>query len=458
VFLFLGAAVNLSAKTWKVYPTMTRAAIQAVINQAKDLDLIRFYAGTYDFSDTPFSSKPFAGGALIVTNKSLSFVADIGTILLGAPSIVDPTLGYGTSGIIAFNVMNSAVKYISFNGFTFQKFLIAIDSGIQTSYDPVTGDVMAPSCRNFTVQNCRFEDIDRNAISAAGVQQNIAILNNVITWSLRMGIFIDWYWVGDRLGTQPKAGKITIESNEVNARILGIYINRPNKQNRALGYNMSIKNNSFDAAGSDTESRGLEIDGGATDAIIQGNSFTNLTQGLDLNGETTDVGGIIYSYPLTKLNITKNTLVVEAGIFLGNAPCYANKITYNTIGLGGAEAWGVTVYESYNDTLTNNIFFGTGQSCFAVQGSAAASSHNEYFKGNSVKNFICSTNCVHYYMSPYSHDNTAIGICSENATYYDEGVNNTFQCLFLPNSLDPLSKNGFKLSMRSPSDRKPLTN
>lgn len=468
VLLSLGAAVNLNAKTWKVYPTMTRAAIQSVIDQAKDKDQIRFYAGTYDFSATPFSTETLIVGALTVTDKSLSFVANKGTILVGTESILDPTSGIGTSGILAFVVKNSEVKDISFKGFTFQKFLMAISSGIQTSTDPDTGGaVMALSCRDFTVQNCTFQDIARTAITAMGVKRNIKILNNEITWSLRMGIFIDWYWVGDHLGSQPKSGKITIENNDVHARLECVYINR--------GYNMSIKNNSFDADGSDTESTGLAIYGGANAAGIVNNDFTNLFYGLDLNGEKVAVGESVYSYPVTRCNITNNMFIAENPIFLGNEPCYANKITNNTIALGGPYEWacGILVYESYNDTFINNKISGYGPIAIAVEGhdpgsgGSKAYSHNEYFKGNSVKNFTASW--CDYYMNSLTKDNTAIGTCSANAiynaTYVDEGVNNQFKCIFpagspAPLSMNgaPLSMNGFGLSKRNRSDRKPLTN
>ncbi len=453
VFLCLGAAVNLNAKTWKVYPWMTQPAIQLVIDQAKDKDTIHFFAGTYDFSATPFSSKPFTGGALVVNNKSLSFVADNGTILVGAPSTLDPTSGFGTSGIIAFNVMNSVTKDISFNGFTFSEFLFGIISGIETSYDPVTGDVMAPSCRDFTVQGCTFDNIDRCAISASGVQRNIKILNNEISWSLRMGIYFDWYYVGDRLGSQPKSGSITIVNNDIATRILCLYIQRGSK--------ISIKNNSFDASGSDMTSWGSDIEEANAAAIVN-NDFTNLNVGLLLVGYEQMAGGNTYYYPATKCNITKNIFIVEGGIYLGGEACYANKITNNTIALGGTYAWGINPDGSYNDTFTNNKFFGGGDVAVAVtgydntaSGGFAASAHNEYFRGNSVKNFTGTGS--DFYMSPYSHDNTVIGICPENATYRDEGVNNHFQCMYPVTLSAAASKKGVELPKLGHPDRKPLT-
>ena len=462
VFLSLGAAVNLHAKNRKVYPTMTRAAIQSVIDLAKNGDEIVFYAGTYDFSDTPFSNPPWgSGGALIVTNKSLTFTAKTGTILMGAASTLDPTSGYGTSGIIAFNVMNSASKDISFYNFTFQKFVIAINSGIVISNDPdpAIGYVMAPSCRDFSVQNCTFQEIDRNAISTGGVQRNILILNNEITWSLRMGMYIDWYWVGDHLGSQPKLGKITIANNDVHARTECVFINR--------GYKMSIKSNTFDADGSDTMSTGLGIYGGAHAAGITKNNFTNLTYGLDLNGEKKVVGTSVYSYPMTLCNITYNTVIAEGGIFLGNDPCHDNTVAYNTIALGGPDAWGISTIGGYNDTITNNNISGYGIVAIDVEGYDDTSSggfmaqaHNEYFAANNVKKFTATEVGVDYYMNPLTHDNKAIGICYANAiynaNYYDEGVNNKFKCIYPVGTLAYL--NGFQLSKRSRSDRKPLTN
>jgi hypothetical protein len=455
VLLSLGAAVNLEAKVWKVYPTMTRAAIQAVIDLAKDNDTIRFKAGTYVFSDTPFSTKAFAGGALFITDKSLKFVADNGTTLVGADSDLDSD-GVGTSGIIAFIVMNSVTKDISFKGFIFQKFLMAIASGIEISYDPVTGDVMAPSCRDFTVQNCTFQDIDRNAVALTGVQRNIKILNNEITWSRRIGIFIDWYWVGvDHLGIQPKSGKITMTNNEINARQIGVTICRGNK--------MSIENNTFDATGSDWDSEGLEISGGATSASIVKNYFSNLTYGLFLSGDKITAS---VAFPMTKCNVTNNLIFADdGGILLEGSACYANKFTNNKIAVDGPLAWAISVWGSNHDTFINNKILGSGNVAIAVQGfddtasgGFAALSNNELFNKNSVKNFIVFSSGVDYYMSAMSHDNTAIGICPEKATYYDEGVNNIFKCIFKngTTTTTAASKNGFALAKPIHFDRNPF--
>jgi hypothetical protein len=50
-------------------------------------------------------------------------------------------------------------------------------------------------------------------------------------------------------------------------------------------------------------------------------------------------------------------------------------------------------------------------------------------KNNTVKNFTVDTNGADYYAGPDAHENTAIGICKENGTYYDEGANNIWKCL-----------------------------
>ncbi len=464
VLLSLGAAVNLEAKTWKVDSTMTRMAIQAVIDGAADNDTIRFTAGTYDFSATPFSTKPWSGGALVVTDKSLKFTADKGVILLGADSVLDPVSGIGTSGIIAFNVMNSATKDISFKGFTFRKFLFGIISGIEVLYDPAhNNEVLAPSCRDFTVQNCTFQFIDRAAVDPTGVQRNIKILNNKIIWSLRFGMYIDWYWVGDHSGTQPKTGKITMTNNEIHARIIGVLI-----QN---GYNMSIKNNTFDATGSDfAGSEGLYISGGANAPSIVNNKVTNFSYGFDLEDWDFKSGSTVYSYPFTKGNITNNKIKAYDGIWLGGNAFHGNKFTNNTVTVDNtiiaksdALPWGFSAGGSYDDTFTNNKILGSGIVAFDVEGwdytgsgGDKASAHNEIFKKNSVKGFVVYAMGVDYYMNPYTHDNTAIGICPEKATYYDEGVNNIFKCIFLQGSGAANLKNGFTLSTRNHFDRTPL--
>jgi hypothetical protein len=463
-FLCLGAAVNLEAKTWKVDPTMTRAAIQAVIDSAADNDTIRFAKGNYDFSATPFSTKPWSGGALVITDKSLKFVADKGVILLGTDSIIDPGSGIGMSGIIAFNVMNSVTKDISFKGFTFRKFLFGVISGIETSFDPVTGDVMASSCRDFTVQNCTFQEIHRAAISATGVQRNIKILNNKVVWSRRFGMFLDWYWVGDYTGTEPKTGKITITNNEIHARIECVLIQR--------GYNRSIKNNTFDAAGSDyLRNVGLEVSDGANAPSIVNNKFTNLTYGLKLDTWDFVSGATVFSYPMTKGNITNNKINAFGGIWAGGSDgaCHDNKFANNVITVNSAiivpnyKPWGIGAFGSCNNLYIGNKILGTGNVALTAQGwddtasgGDKASTHNELFKNNSVKGFVVNGVGVDYYMNPYTHDNTAIGKCPEKATYYDEGVNNIFKCIFLVGTGGSKLKNGFALSPRNHIDRTPL--
>ena len=453
-FLSFGAAVNLEAATLKVDPSMTRAAIQAVIDSAGDNDTIRFAAGNYDFSGTPFSVRPWStsGGALIVTDKSLKFVADKGVTLTGADSILDGD-GIGTSGIIAFNVNNSATKDVSFKGFVFNKFLMAVVSGVQVSYDPATGaEVMAPSCRDFTVQNCTFQNIHRNVIAPTGVQRNLKIIKNTIVSCRRFGMYIDWSTVGGGTGSQPTSGKITMTNNVVQARVVGVYIIR--------GRNMSIKNNSFDATGSEfTDTEGLIIDGGAVAPGIVNNKFTNLGYALDLNAW--DANG---AFPFTGGKITNNKITASlGGIWSGGRDFHGNKFTNNTITVTDTNAFGIGLYGNYGDTLTNNKILGVGDVAIYVRGfdntGAGGTTHfphHNLLKKNSVKGFAVNEGNADYVMGSVSHDNTAIGICPENATFYDEGTNNVFTCIF-PNDAAPANLiNGFALSTRNHIDRKPL--
>ena len=426
--LFVFAAVNLGAATIKVYPTMTRAEIQAVIDGAADNTTIRFTAGLYDFSDTPFSSSPWIeGGALRVVEKSLKFVADKGTTLLGADSTLDPNTGFGTSGIVAFNVVNSAEKDVSFKGFVFSKFAIGIGAGKQS------GGLFVACCRNFTIQNCVFLSIHRNAIGLTGVAGNIKIIGNTIVQSRRNGLFIDWYWVGDNTHTQPATGSLKIQNNAISvkntvavspAMIFCAYISR--------GMNLNIVNNNFDAAGSTTPNFGLSIGGGAYQPKIINNDFTNVDYGLDLNGETTAKG----TFPFMGAKVINNRVTAYGGIWAGNGTCRKNTYKNNKIHVAGSGAWAFGVYGCYDDTIISNKISGNGIVAFEVAGydqtatgGQKVDGYNEIFNKNSIKDFAPEAGGVHYSCNKYTHDNIMIGNCKENGTYHDAGTANIWRCL-----------------------------
>lgn len=427
--LLLGAAVGLEAATVKVDPTMTRAQIQAVIDAAKDKSTIRFKAGTYDFSSTPFVSTPFDGAALVVNDKDLKFVAEKGVILLGKASALNSS-GFGDSGIICFLVTNSPEKSVSFKGFAFNKFLFGIISGICLSWDPVNHMAStAPSCRDFTVQNCVFQNIDHLAVAATGVVRNIKVIHNTVVWSRRYGIQFDWFWLAGHLQTQPAAGKITMTNNEIHARTYGVYITR--------GLNMSIKNNVFDNSGTDEYyNDGLNIEGGATGASIVNNRFSHVFCAIDLGGFDYDNGSTVTRFPLTKAKVTNNKIsAAVGGIWTGGQAVYGNTFQNNTIAVGTALGWGIATWGGHNETFTANKISGTGEAAISIRSledfwepGLAGAGHDNIAKKNSVKAFA-GIYGFHYYYDSHTYDNEAVGICAENGMVHDEGTNNRFTCL-----------------------------
>lgn len=424
--LSLGAVIPPDAATWKVDPSMTRAQIQAVIDGAADNATIRFTAGTYDFSAAPVSDWPDVDGALVVNDKSLKFVADKGAILVGADSVIGSN-GYGTDGIIAFEIANPVDKDVSFKGFTFRKFLAAIRSGILISASP---DQVFDVCgRDLTVQNCRFEEMHRYAVRATGLQRHAKFTGNTVVWSLRGGFYLDWWSVGaEHVATQPAAGTIKIQNNKINARCGGVWIER--------GAWITITNNDFDATGTDYPADGIWIEGGATAAKIVNNDVFLAYYAIGLESEKLQAGATLHTYPVTKCNITNNRINAIEGIDFDGPATSANKITNNKINLFHPTwSYGIWMNGNAGDTFANNKIAGVGVEAISVEGyddtgtgGFAASPHHNTFKKNSVRNFV-PTDC-HYYFDAFSHDNTAVGICAENATYDDEGVNNKFTCIF----------------------------
>lgn len=425
-FLACGAVIPPETAVWKVDPAMSLAQIQAVIDGARDNDTIRFTAGTYDFSTGPVSDWPHIAGALVVAGKSLKFVADKGAVLVGADSDIGSS-GYGTDGIIAFEIANPADKDVSFKGFTFRKFLAAIRSGILISASP---DQVFDVCgRDLTVQNCRFEEMHRYAVRATGLQRNAKFTGNTVVWSLRGGFSLDWWSVGvDHVAAQPAAGSIKIQNNKINARCGGVWIER--------GARITITNNDFDATGTNYPADGIWIEGGASAAKIVNNDIFMAYYGIGLESEKLQSGATLHTYPVTKCKIANNRINAIEGIDFDGPATSANKIMNNKITLIH-DTWGYGIWlcGSAGDTFTNNTISGVGNEAISVKGfddtatgGFAASPHHNIFKKNSVRNFVASD--VDYSFDAFSHDNTAVGICPENAAVRDEGVNNRFTCLF----------------------------
>ena len=74
------------AKTWNVFPRMSRAEIQDKIDWAKDGDKIKFHKGTYDFSQEAIIGSYVNGGLFVIAEKSLTIIGKPGNLIIGLDS------------------------------------------------------------------------------------------------------------------------------------------------------------------------------------------------------------------------------------------------------------------------------------------------------------------------------------------------------------------------------------
>ena len=433
VFLIFFSSNFAYAKRWNVYPgpdgESTRLAIQAVIDTAKDGDVIYFNPGTYDFSLAPANYFFQNGGALQIIDKSLTIKGAPGSIIVGSDVVHDPDTGY-MKGINGFWVSNSnAHKDVTFSGLTFQTLMIGIFSAnTNGEYSPV---IYYSNLRDLLVKDCTFIDMKRNGISAAGIQGNLTIANNSIKGSSsRFGMYIDWYFEPGGEEWQPKNTLVTIKDNSIDGFICGIYCLRPS--------NMLIKGNAFSNGNC-----GIWFPCGLKNGgTIANNTLSYLGTGIEVDAYTYLLNGVPFKEVAQGITLKYNIFsrIWNTGISFSGDIAHSNSIVYNTID----RCWGFGIYsEGYNNEYKNNIIQGVGIHAVVLSGQDQTAyggltwgAHNEYFKNNSVSGFIPqdpnNPGIIgwHYQLDTYTHDNTVIGIQSENATYVNNGTNNIFKFVY----------------------------
>jgi hypothetical protein len=431
VFLIFFSSNFAYAKKWNVYPAMARVAIQAVIDTAVDGDVIFFNPGTYDFSLAPPNYYFQNGGALQITEKSLTIKGAPGSTILGAPVEIDPDKGW-MRGINCFWILNSdARKDVAFDGLTIQTFMNGIFA--VNSSGEINSVVYYSNLRNLAIKNCTFLDIERSGIGVAEVQGDITIANNTINGgrtSSRFGIYFDWYRQPGNREWQPKNTLVTVKDNSIGNMRFGIYSLRVS--------NILIRGNVVSNA-----QIGIVIGGGLRNAAaISNNTFSNLSDGIEISGSTYPLGGVTFEEVAQGITLKSNVFsnISSTGISIWGDLAHTNSIVYNTINMGSGSA----IYsEGYNNEYKNNVIQGYGD--YAVNLSGVDNSaysgltwgaHNEYFKNNSVADFNPQDPSNpgnagwHYQLDAYTHDNTVIGTLSENATYINNGTNNIFKFVY----------------------------
>jgi len=416
------------ARQWNVYPQWTRGAIQAVIDNARDGDMIYFNRGTYDFIAAPTQDP----GALQIIDKSLTVKGAPGSIIVGAPlsSYEPPWIG-----IKCFYILNpDANKDVTFDGLTFKAFFNAI-----ISWNPGDGDG-GPNLRNLVVKNCTFLGMERQGIVIDGAQGNITISNNRINGdraSSVYGIYIDWYFQPGNLEWQPENTLVTITNNSISG------FGRVGMNGAAFLNNRASKMVITGNVISNSVSGIIFDDGLKNGAIISNNTLSDIeTIGVQVRSATEILNGALFQLVARGLKLTNNNLfnIGSWGIYIYGDLAHSNFIAYNRINMGSGSA----IYsEGYDNQYIGNTIRGYGYQAVILGGGDNSAdggliwgAHHEYFLNNSVSGFTPQdpNNPPNigwdYELSGYTHDNVVIGNRTGNATYVDYGINNIFKFVY----------------------------
>jgi hypothetical protein len=402
--IFLISGNTAIAETWDVYPTMTRAEIQAVVDSASDGNSIYFHAGTYDWSDAPLTVRGDNEGAIII-EKSLILKGESGTLIFG-PDSINGT-GSNPEGANAFHVIDLDIDNdVTFDNLNIQNFL----RGISASYVYLTAEdyFAVPNARNITVKNCTFSDIHRDAVSLSNVRGDILIQNNEMSPG-RVGMFLDWYWSENHEDWQPEDSYVQILGNKINSGTRGVYL--------AMTTNVIIKQNMIICEG-----WGIHNESARKGTVISNNSLFNCMRGIYIYGGWEDV----IRYEAEGAVIERNKLIDISyfGIYIAGDASFGHTVSNNEIHMAPYSRVGIY-------TVAHDCYYGqnkiSGSGRFAIlldwrDYTSRAYAHHITLQANNVSQF--SPYFSHFYLYYGTHDNLVVGSGIGHNTYIDVGYNN----------------------------------
>jgi parallel beta-helix repeat protein len=409
--IFLISGNTAIAETWDVYPTMTRAQIQDVVDLASDGDSIYFHAGTYDWSDAPLTERGDNQGAINIIEKSLIIKGEQDTIIVGRES--EDGTGNHPRGVNAFHIHDLDITNdATFDGLEFQNFL----RGIVVNYTTdVIGDdfyIARPSAKNITVKNCTFADIHRDAVSLANVRGNVLIQNNEMQTD-RMGMFIDWWWSENHEDWQPDDSRVQILGNKINSNGQGIYL--------AMTTNVVVKQNTISC-----KRIGIWNNYARKGTVISENSLFNCFAGIRIYGRW--YNGTKYEAEGAVIKRNKLIDIRGLGIVIAGDASFGHTVSNNEIHMAPGSRPGIytCAHDSY---YGQNKISGSGRWAFLLDtedyrpdGGSIAYAHHETLHANNVSQF--SPLFIHFYLYYQTHDNLIVGSGMGQSTYFDLGYNN----------------------------------
>jgi len=173
-------------------------------------------------------------------------------------------------------------------------------------------------------------------------------------------------------------------------------------------------------------------------ATISNNILSNLAYGVYVWGGTgLSADGITCASRATGVVVKNNDFsgIWQDGIGVVGDLAFGNSFVYNTLDLPGFWNSRAIYSEGYDNRYTNNIIKGYCQTAVCLSGwddtansGLFAYPHNELFKANNISGL--TSQLAHYTLDMYAHDNTVIGLKTENATYTDFGTNNFFKYVY----------------------------
>jgi len=408
--IFLVSGNTAIAETWDVYPTMTRAEIQAVVDSASDGDSVYFHAGTYDWSSAPLTKSGDNEGAINIIEKSLIIKGELDTLIVGRES-VDPT-GTDPEGVDAFYVVDLNLDNdVTFDGLNFQKFL----RGIHAAYliiPPGEHYIAEPNARNIIVKNCTFADIHRDAVSLSNVRGNILIQNNEMSAG-RMGMFTDWWWSENHEDWQPDDSHVQVLGNKINSGSRGVYL--------AMTTNVVIKQNTIICEGWGIDSRYAR-----KGTVISNNSLFDCMRGIYILGRWRY--GIRHEAEGVVIERNKLIDISDFGIYIAGDASFGHTVSKNEIHMAPYSRAGVYTHD-HDSYYGQNKISGSGRFAFVIDwwnyissGGFIVYAHHETLQPNNVNQF--SPYRCHFYLHFGTHDNLIVGSGMGHNTYINYGYNN----------------------------------
>ncbi len=407
-------AVPAEARTWPIKPSMTRAEIQQVFDQAKDGDRIMFHKGVYDFSDGPWLQNGINGAAIVITDKSLTVVGQKGAVIKGRGNVPD-TGRAESSGITAFQVVNpDQTKDVVFDNLTIETFMYGIAASVNSPY-PDT----APNLHDVIIRGCTFKDIRRNCIVVGKNSGNVTIVDNVIEEARHCGVWVAWISPGDVNRWQSEGAVTDISRNSIRGGTLAIIVNHAN--------NLRILDNDLEGIGPN-HYYGITLTGLKAGGLIADNNIRHWFYGIELYAPA---GEEFHEAVVRGNTLSDITFGWGWGIILDGGNVHDCVVEGNAVDVN-LKGYAAISTDGYNNRFTDNILTGAAYNAVLLaywdENSVA---HNEYFEANSIAGFTPPYES-HYYLDLGAHDNTIKGICAENGTYIDasgEGTNNIITCL-----------------------------